>query len=623
MLKRLSITLITGLALIFLASCNTAQEAVEVKDQGRFNDNPVDPPTEPSNSDISVTNSIVQITETRLYVGEEARVTFIARDSSGVAINEGGMTVNFTLLGDGNSSGTFSATEDSGGGVYKSTFTATGFGSLNTLIVTADGNVIVQLPPIQLQVVSGDYFREIDLSSATDQDEFQIEIDLNTSNFDYSKVQSNGEDIRIFDESYNEQDYWIESWDSSGASKIWVKVQSSSTDKLIMTYGNDSISSASSMQDVFSYDVSKDVYYELSQAAGASDYAITSYIDNNDVNILTNTGYITQSVSTGVGTIINNVINGLVSVDGPISARYSTYDDSADSIAPLSFASTILTYPKSRGANDDWDLYNPNSNTANLTLYNYDSSGSLLNSNSYSIPANSSLHIDYDTSEMGLIESDIPIIGLYYYDDNRDPALMMKPAETLLGTAATSGAVGIVEDGTSGLIYFSNGAAQVFSGDKGDIIEFNGGDVQELALGVKVIANKGVTAITQGDGDGKDSTSFWPEEELGNDYILPSDSQYVIVVCSEEVNLVLTDPGGNDNSAVCSPGGGNTPGLVSFGSSTVVSYLSGTRITGDGNFYIYYEHETLEETNVLSWKQARSYSPTSITTTVGVEQTSN
>lgn len=616
---RICTTFIIGLLLTVLTSCNTAKEVIEVEDQGRFKSPPDTLPTIPTNDDISLVDSIVTLTRSRLYPGEEAKITFIAKDENGVAISEGGMNVQFTFLGDGTSSGVFSATNDSGDGIYTSTLTATTFGSRNTILVIADGNTIIQSDPYQLYVVSGDYYREIDLSSATDQNEFQVEVELNTSNFDYSKVQNNGEDLRLFDEFFNEQDFWIENWNPSGTSRLWVKVQNITTDKLIMTYGNDSISSASSIEGVFSYDVNKDIYYELSQSAGPSNYVVTSYIDNNNVSITTNTGSSSQSISTAISSTYSNVINGLVSVDGPISARFSTYDDAADTIAPLSFASTVLTYPKSRGT-DDWDLYNPNSTTANITLYNYDSSGSLVNSGGYTIPANSDLHIDYDVSSMGLIESDIPILGLYYHTDANDGVVMMKPSNSLIGSAAKTGSVGIVEDDTSGLIYFSNGTTQAFSGDKGDIVDFSGGDDQELALGVRVVANKGVTAVSQADGDGSDSTSFWPDGELGRDYIIPGNSQYILIVCSETVTLTLTDPGGNDDSDVCTPSGGNNPGVIPFGSSSVVTYLAGTRITGDANFYVYYEHEDEDETNVLSWKQARSYSPTNITTTVGDEQ---
>ena len=206
---------------------------------------------------ISLINSLVTITRERLFPGEEAIITFTARDSDGVGINEGGLNVVFSLIGDGTSTGSFTATDDSGDGVYRATLTATDFGSANTISVVVDGNTIIQLDPYELLVISGDYFREIDLSTATDQDEYQVKVNLNTSNFDYSRVQANGEDIRFFDENYVEQDFWIEKWDPSGTSEIWVKVQNSGDDKLILVYGNDSIPLASDKEGVFTYDVNK------------------------------------------------------------------------------------------------------------------------------------------------------------------------------------------------------------------------------------------------------------------------------------------------------------------------------------------------------------------------------
>ena len=620
MFKGLRLTLILSSLLVLLASCNAAKETVEVNDQGRFKEPPIITPDEPTNSDISLINSLVTITRERLFPGEEAIITFTARDSDGVGINEGGLNVVFSLIGDGTSTGSFTATDDSGDGVYRATLTATDFGSANTISVVVDGNTIIQLDPYELLVISGDYFREIDLSTATDQDEYQVKVNLNTSNFDYSRVQANGEDIRFFDENYVEQDFWIEKWDPSGTSEIWVKVQNSGDDKLILVYGNDSIPLASDKEGVFTYDVNKDVYYELSQAAGATNYSVSSYHNNNNVSVLTSGGYSTQSISPTAGTTYLNVINGLIGVDGPISARYLTFNDAADTVAPLTFASTVLSYPISRG-NDDWDIYNPNSVAANFTLSNYDSSGNFINSNAYALAAGTSLHIDYNVSKMGLIESDLPILGLYHDSGTADAVVMMRPATDIIGPAAKNGSIGIVEDGTSGTIYFSTGATQAFSGDKGTSIDFGGGGNQELGLGIRVLANKGVVASSQADSDGTESASFWPVDELDSDYIIPAPSQFVVIACTETVNITLTDPGGNDDSGVCVPGGGSIPGKLAFGDPAVVTFQNGTRVTGDANFFMYYEYEDEDETNVTSWKQARAYSPVSVSTSIGAEQT--
>ncbi len=605
--------------MVLLVSCNAAKESVEVVDQGRFNRPPVSSPDGPTNDDISLINSLVTITKERLFPGEQAIVTFTARDINGVAISEGGLDVDFSLVGDGTSTGSFSATVDSGDGVYKATLTGVNFGSENTIRVVVEGSTILQINPYGLHVVSGDFFREIDLSSATDQDEYQVKVNLTTLNFDYSKAEANGEDIRFFDENYNEQDFWIEKWDPAGDSTLWVKVQNSGVSKLILVYGNDSIPTGSNKEAVFTYDVNKDVYYELSTVAGPRSYNVSSYTSNNNVSILTNSGYTSQSLSPSLATTFNNVVNGLIGVDGPISGRFLTFNDGSDTVAPLSFSSTVLNYPKSRGT-DDWDIYNPNSVAANFSITNYDSAGNQVNSNSYVLAPGTTQHINYDVSKMGLIESDIPILGLYYHSDVSDGVVMMRPSTDIIGPAATTGSVGIVENGTSGTIYFSTGATQAFSGDKGDTIDFSGGGSQNAPYGIRIISNKGVTAVSQADSDGSDSASFWPTDEMDNDYIVPANSQYVVIVCTETVNLTLTDPGGNDDSGVCIPSGGNNPGMISFGSATVVTFQDGARITGDANFFMYYEYEDEDETNVTSWKQARAYSPISVSTNVGVEQ---
>ncbi|OYT28016.1 MAG: hypothetical protein B6U95_05085 [Thermofilum sp. ex4484_82] len=80
--------------------------------------------------------------------------------------------------------------------------------------------------------------------------DFQVKIVLNTANFDYSHAKSDGSDIRFTDEDGTTQlSFWIEKWDPSGESIIWVKVPeipASSTKTIYMYYGNPSASSASS-----------------------------------------------------------------------------------------------------------------------------------------------------------------------------------------------------------------------------------------------------------------------------------------------------------------------------------------------------------------------------------------
>ena len=80
--------------------------------------------------------------------------------------------------------------------------------------------------------------------------DYQILIILNSTNFNFSKANSDGSDIRfIDDDNSTELNYYIEKWNSTNQeAKIWVKVPfipASSTKTIYMYYGNPSASSES------------------------------------------------------------------------------------------------------------------------------------------------------------------------------------------------------------------------------------------------------------------------------------------------------------------------------------------------------------------------------------------
>jgi len=95
------------------------------------------------------------------------------------------------------------------------------------------------------------YRRKITITeqSGSDLTDYQVLIELNSSNFDFSHTQTNGEDIRFTDASGNLLDYWIEEWDAVNESaKVWVKVPSipaNSSVEILMYYGNSEVVSAS------------------------------------------------------------------------------------------------------------------------------------------------------------------------------------------------------------------------------------------------------------------------------------------------------------------------------------------------------------------------------------------
>jgi len=86
--------------------------------------------------------------------------------------------------------------------------------------------------------------------------DYQVLIELNSTNFDFSHANEDGSDIRFYDGS-NFLNYWIEKWDSANQeAKIWVKVPSipaSSSTSFYMYYGNPDVASVSNGEDTFEF----------------------------------------------------------------------------------------------------------------------------------------------------------------------------------------------------------------------------------------------------------------------------------------------------------------------------------------------------------------------------------
>jgi len=101
------------------------------------------------------------------------------------------------------------------------------------------------------------YRRKITITeqSGNDLTDYQVLIELNSTNFDFSHAQTNGEDIRFTDASGNLLDYWIEEWDAvNETAKVWVKVPSipaNGTVDIYCYYGNSEITSASDASATF------------------------------------------------------------------------------------------------------------------------------------------------------------------------------------------------------------------------------------------------------------------------------------------------------------------------------------------------------------------------------------
>ena len=100
------------------------------------------------------------------------------------------------------------------------------------------------------------YYKEITVKENSGRilTEFQVLVELNSANFDFSKAKSDGSDIR-FSTDGEELNYWIEEWDAGAKrAKIWVKVPlipANGETKIKMCYGNPSAGAVSDGDKVF------------------------------------------------------------------------------------------------------------------------------------------------------------------------------------------------------------------------------------------------------------------------------------------------------------------------------------------------------------------------------------
>ncbi|ACS33484.1 DUF2341 domain-containing protein [Thermococcus gammatolerans] len=119
------------------------------------------------------------------------------------------------------------------------------------------GKVVEYLTPEDLSLWK--YYREVTIKEQSGQtlENFQVSIELNSSNFDFSKAKPDGSDVRIVDESDNFLPYWIEEWNlTAKRAKIWTiipKIPANGEVKLRLYYGNPNAQSRSDGEKVFEF----------------------------------------------------------------------------------------------------------------------------------------------------------------------------------------------------------------------------------------------------------------------------------------------------------------------------------------------------------------------------------
>jgi len=135
----------------------------------------------------------------------------------------------------------------------------TGGGGTDTYTTGRVELVCPSMPPCVFPYESWKYRMRFNVTdnSGSGLTDFQVPIHLNTTTFNYDKANASGEDLRFAeDDETTTLDYWIENWNTSGNSTVWVKlnVSANSTETFYMYYGNPcAVGGKSNESNVFDY----------------------------------------------------------------------------------------------------------------------------------------------------------------------------------------------------------------------------------------------------------------------------------------------------------------------------------------------------------------------------------
>ena len=104
---------------------------------------------------VSLSQSIVTISPSRVASGSTATIMLQAKDGAGNNLTTGALVVAFSLTGGGTSSGTIGNVTDNGNGTYTATFTGTIAGTARTVSATIGGSEVTSTLPTVTVTATG------------------------------------------------------------------------------------------------------------------------------------------------------------------------------------------------------------------------------------------------------------------------------------------------------------------------------------------------------------------------------------------------------------------------------------------------------------------------------------
>jgi ribosomal protein S11 len=211
---------------------------------------------------------------------------------------------------------------------------------------------------------------------------------------------------------------------------------------------------------------------------------------------------------------------------------------------------------------------------------------------------------NFNKTDAGIVSAELPIVVSHSTDNGTDAYPVSPTTNNLWGTRSTKAYVAAGTNNTSLTITSDLGDTQTFTLNAGDLREISIGDNSGQGRGsaLTIAANKPVSAIQHADGDGAESTGFWNIDDFGTQFILPTDADYINVVCSEQTEVTITEPSEQNSSQMQCNGSNSVLGKVLFESSGSDFYAKGTAVEASAPIHLIYESTSTEdETNLMGF----------------------
>ncbi len=377
-------------------------------------------------------------------------------------------------------------------------------------------------------------------AGASDVTEYQVKVVLDTqSAIAAGEFDADAEDLRAERHDgggFVDLDLWVDPTTLDGlATEVWVQVDQipagASTDFCLYWNNPDPVPVASDEAAVFTSTTLHTLYYTVSDGfgPGADRVDVAPYVDGTQISqdgfpaVSADAGQVTAFTGTGANTFFE--------ATGPVAGV--GVDDGQDSLVPVSFAGTEFVVPVARDA-QTFSVRSPWA-TADLE---FDDGSTTVTSLSVA-PGDGTVTVaaDVTASHTAVVRSTngVPVLLTHRSDVGGDSVVAV-PAGTddLIGLQTQYARLGYGGPGADADVQRSDGTEELVSGDADDTDGFGPSAAGGAGPAVRITdIDTASGAVQQDDGDGGESTMFWPVGELSDRYYVPVDAEHVTVACPE------------------------------------------------------------------------------------------